>query len=150
MSGLSKAMVIAIFLCAQTSFGGEVEVLTARFYELASAMSEIVRPGGRVPIAIAFDNLISGQLATCSTYDDGRIININTRAWDAAEPMEREAILFHELGHCALNRAHDDSLVSLAGRTAPASLMNSFVVDSGTYQAHRDYYLRELFRPAFN
>lgn len=36
-------------------------------------------------------------------------IEINQTYWDSASEMEREYLLFHELGHCVLGRKHDDS-----------------------------------------
>jgi hypothetical protein len=78
--------------------------------------------------------------------------------WDRLSTLNRETLLFHELGHCLLNRDHDDALFP---SDAPKSIMTT-VLD-GPYQAcvyvfvgsdnvekcnltvRRDYYLDELF-----
>ncbi len=38
----------------------------------------------------------------------GRHIVVDRVLWDRLESAEREVIIFHELGHCILNRSHDD------------------------------------------
>lgn len=58
-------------------------------------------------------------------------------------PVTLEALIYHELGHCLLMRAHKNEVDS---RKAPVSLMNSNGVVGETYQADRDGYLKELFQ----
>lgn len=53
------------------------------------------------------DNGILGQ---CISYSDGsKEVIINERNWDRMDILEKEYVVFHELGHCVLNRSHDNS-----------------------------------------
>lgn len=73
------------------------------------------------------------------------------RMWWLLHPtyVDREAIVYHELGHCALGRDHLDDLVPWAGTdppvTRPTSMMNTYV--AGWLQAYREFrteYVAEL------
>lgn len=85
------------------------------------------------------------------------IILHNASCWQDASTQNREALVFHELGHCLLGRNHrDDKLPN----DAPASIMHS--QNSGPYSpciydlggddscnktGRRNYYIDELFDP---
>jgi hypothetical protein len=72
-------------------------------------------------------------------------IRVKTADWEKADDTLKEAILFHELGHCLLGRVHLDLLDE--DRT-PRSLMTRMLIDSGTYAKKRDHYVEELFSGA--
>ena len=51
-----------------------------------------------------------GTLGQCKSYSDGsKQIVIDQPFWDNANDLEREYVVFHELGHCLLGRDHDDT-----------------------------------------
>jgi len=90
--------------------------------------------------------VLSGTTAAgqCKTYSDGRReIVIDSEYWQRADPLEREFILFHELGHCVLDRDHNDE----HERGVCLSIMES---GSGGCRTNysietRETYLDELF-----
>lgn len=50
-----------------------------------------------------------GTLGQCKSYSNGsKEIVIDQPYWNQASDMEREYIVFHELGHCLLGREHLD------------------------------------------
>lgn len=63
------------------------------------------------PIGAVFsEELAAGQAGLCTQYTSGiSRIEIRPAAWSAANDLEREHLIFHELGHCYLGRAHDDA-----------------------------------------
>ena len=72
------------------------------------------------------------------------LVIIDNAFWQSSNNMHREFIVFHELGHCFLDRGHDDSK-DANGKCA--SIMNS-----GSAQCRANYttesrnaYLDELF-----
>lgn len=83
-------------------------------------------------------------------------LNFNDYCWKTASQQERECLIFHELGHCLLNRAHKTDRFP---NGAFVSLMNPD--DIGIYAAcrypiggdecnkrtRRTYYIDELFDP---
>jgi len=51
----------------------------------------------------------SGTLGQCKTYSNGsKQVVIDLPYWNSADEIEREYIVFHELGHCLLGREHKD------------------------------------------
>ncbi len=50
------------------------------------------------------------NLGVCKSYTDGSSeIIIDKPYWRVSTNLQREHIMFHELGHCFLNLGHDDS-----------------------------------------
>lgn len=93
---------------------------------------------------------ISTDNGYCLLSDDAnpRII-LNTVKWNVFNEWEREALVFHELGHCLLHRDHVESMVSRDEKMIPKSLMFPYLLSWETYLLNRDYYLEELFSRLF-
>lgn len=68
------------------------------------------------------------------------VILIDPILWKKYSVLEREMIIFHELAHCFLLKGHTEA----HGENIP-SLMNSSIFYPGTYLAHREKYINELF-----
>jgi len=91
-------------------------------------------------ITISEDHVI-GQ---CSHGNSAtRTINIDSSFWRQASDLEKEFVVFHELGHCYLERSHEDAQLN---RNC-ISMMHSGT--SGCRfrytSANRSVYLDELF-----
>jgi hypothetical protein len=85
------------------------------------------------PSENAVCDLVAGRTPT---------VSVNAARWAGLTELERESVLFHELGHCVLKRVHDRTRGTDG---EPQSLMYPVRVDSDVYRVHRDEYLRELF-----
>ena len=86
----------------------------------------------------------------CNTK--GNAITINVEDWEHRDHAEREHVIFHELGHCILNRNHrnDESVTNECFsymRGAEDDFDCSLNLHSGYW---RDYYLDELFDSSSN
>ncbi len=62
-------------------------------------------------------------------------------AWRKASPIEREMIIFHELGHCFLLKGHNDHLHN----QVPTTLMTTNIFNQNLYYQNREKYLDTLF-----
>ena len=75
-------------------------------------------------------------------------IKINQKYWNNASDMQREQLIFHELGHCILNRDHDDSHVDIQGFMCPNSIMRSWAFNyfeiQYCYNKDYDHYIGDL------
>ena len=75
----------------------------------------------------------------------GEKIEIRRSRWEVLSEASREQLLYHELGHCVLNRDHrnDDS-----STWCPSSIMNKYTFTEGQIQncyiPDHTYYLEEL------
>lgn len=99
-------------------------------YDLESRISEINEEG------------VAG---TCQFNSHSRnIVTIDLEFWKNANPVLREMVVFHELGHCVLNQGHREGENN---QGACLSLMNSGTSGCQVYynEENRNYYLNELF-----
>jgi hypothetical protein len=95
-----------------------------------------------IPIQFA-DFTNSANIGLCTWWDSGyRQITIDKTYWDNPYITEeiKISLIFHELGHCDLNRQHNSALRSDG---QPVSLMYPYNV--GYLPQDEDYYFDELF-----
>ncbi len=64
--------------------------------------------------------------------------------WHKASELQKEQLVFHELGHCELGRHHDDDVLSDG---IQVSLMNQYQLPENVYKFYREQYIYELFNP---
>jgi hypothetical protein len=98
------------------------------------------------------------QVENDSKYQKTITLNKDSFCWNDAPSQNKEALVFHELGHCILGRL--DHRNDLLPNKAPASIMTSTL--SGQYEpcqyaiggtndcnktSRRKYYIDELFNP---
>ncbi len=87
----------------------------------------------------------SGVAASCET--PGRIITINPEIWASRGELEKEWIVFHELGHCILGRKHkNEESTTSECYSYMKGAENDFDCSINYFSEYwRDYYLDELF-----
>lgn len=70
------------------------------------------------------------------------VIEINRSYWKTASMWDRESLVFHELGHCLLQRKHRNDLLSDG---CPVSIMHEYFELGECLPKHHREYIRELF-----
>jgi len=81
----------------------------------------------------------SEDIDHCDKYNfvgDVEKVLIDPEQWASLGFFGRKALIYHELGHCLLNRAHDNSKLSLMN-SEPWALLDGSETD--------DIYISELF-----
>lgn len=79
-------------------------------------------------------------IGMCDPYIPKRTVVFDRDMWPLHSAIEKEELVFHELGHCVLDRDHLTTKV----KNWPISIMYPY--DSiMTYNYYRDQYLKELF-----
>lgn len=68
-------------------------------------------------------------------------ININAEYWTQISNDQREELVYHEMGHCVLDRGH----TSARWEGQPDSIMNPQVFPTGLFSQYREHYVLELF-----
>ncbi len=82
-------------------------------------------------------------LANCvQLYALPPTINISLQYWRYLSETEREMLLFHEMGHCILDRRHNDNIENGVYK----SLMATYIFGPDVYLLYRSQYLSELFQ----
>jgi hypothetical protein len=84
-----------------------------------------------------------GVQAVC----DAGVITVDRNAWNGSVDLDREEIIFHELGHCTLGRQHlnDTEWDASLFYSVATSIMNLSRVDLSAYSVNRSEYIKELF-----
>lgn len=100
-----------------------------------------------VGVPITFKPIEQKYAGVCLVYVNGyREIRINKIYWESYSREQKEQLIFHELGHCVLNRGHDDSLIF--NTNCPNSIMRSFMFSqheiNTCYLPNYNYYMEDL------
>ncbi len=75
-------------------------------------------------------------------------IKVNDLSWDSMNATAKEMVLFHEMGHCMLQRAHRED-ASPEGRKLSMMSSRKRWLKNQVYLDHRKEYLDELFNPKY-
>jgi hypothetical protein len=103
-------------------------------------------------ISIGFAPIDGSIIGRCTIWSNGfRQITLDPEYWAQSSERSRIGLVFHELGHCKLNRDHNNdtfyySGTSISGRV-PSSLMNQYNFFSDFYAELENFYTQELFNP---
>ncbi len=98
-------------------------------------------------VPIGFADLGEKIAGVCyRTVIDGKIlysyIEINREYWPTISELQKINLIFHELGHCALNRDHVESD---SVRICPISFMHYQIMSTDCLFNNYDLYLEEMF-----
>jgi hypothetical protein len=73
-------------------------------------------------------------------------IVVNQALWENLSDTSRTILIYHELGHCILERVHNPAMLNDPQLGSyPASIMNPVMIDDHFYQDKKQQYLDELF-----
>lgn len=81
----------------------------------------------------------------CYTYENSKDkeIVLDKEFWDSTNEIKRKELLFHELGHCILDKRHDKTIINPPGR--PKSIMYPYVISTYWIENYFEEYIAELF-----
>ena len=81
-------------------------------------------------------------VGVCIEYSNGQTeILIRESSWNTFSNSQREILIFHELGHCHLDRDHKDTTY----KSIDLSVMKSLLINQFDYQTYFPEYMEELF-----
>ncbi len=96
-------------------------------------------------LTIEFGNLSENEGRTvglCALGLINRDIRIDANYWVTLDEAGKEVLLYHELGHCVLTRAH---VMDVREDYNPVSMMYPVVLSGFHYTQLKNYYQHELF-----
>lgn len=104
--------------------------------------------GKNVPIkelTVKFSDLGPRYCGMCthSTTNNPKLIEIDHMCWDDEDDLTREELMFHEFGHCLMDKGHNDNL---RPDGTPVSIMYSYIIGSSLYSKYYKEYINELFQ----
>jgi len=88
-------------------------------------------------------NPLGETIGECVMYSDGtKIIQIDASFWATLDQNGKTELMYHELGHCAMNMVH---INTIQAGGCPVSIMNQyFFGESDCYSGSVEYYYQEL------
>lgn len=97
-------------------------------------------------ITMIFTNLDMPTIGRCTIdFSSNNLIEIDKNFWFISDFDEREQLMYHELGHCAMYLEHDDRKINYQYMELPGSIMNSsFFGDFIFYKNHKKEYKEAL------
>lgn len=152
MAKLGWAMLFCVLTAGLTSCKGKKRDVLFIAPELQPLIAKFVEDGEKYGAKVTIANL-SAQLTErlefpvvgdCTRNGDYPMIRISKSFWETASEANRQLEIYHELGHCILNREHDDAVIAENGNI-PRSIMNTVEIDISVFLKNQDYYFCELF-----
>ena len=142
LSGSSLTFLLFVSACADTTYEKQPGKINPDFQKYVLKFEQNINIA--VDLDIDYNKLAYPIIGTCYVYTDGyRNIDIDPDAWNEAEDLKKEELIFHELGHCVLNRDHDNTMLEYNGDELPKSIMYPYVFEY-EYGEYQDYYWAEL------
>ena len=163
---MKKLVLLFLLICVISCQKQQIEPTVYQIdKDLQPYLNSFTEEAKKRGIEIKLENLImkfdSSSANLCGKYSkqslDGQrtvIIKKDFICWKGVPNQNKEALVFHELGHCFLNRSHRDDLLP---NGADASIMNSnsygpyqpciYAIDNNDCNrtTRRSYYVDELF-----
>lgn len=118
--------------------------------EVSAYVVRFSQIGGDRGAPVAIDDLIIRFADIPNPFENGACevagnatpqVTLDVHAWASMDDAEREALVFHELGHCVLRRRHRDDRI----QGVPKSVMYTYALNSSIYTYYYDSYLNELY-----
>jgi hypothetical protein len=140
-------LIFGLLSCASSSSkkNNNLEIYIQRFEKFCNCKVDIP-----VTMAHLSRNEESATIGVCYAFRAPKFfrkIELDQEYWDGADDLDRESLIFHELGHCVLDRDHDEEFApSHIFILRPRSLM--YPVSFYQYRLHRMEYIKELFLSA--
>lgn len=73
-------------------------------------------------------------------------VEISREYWNRASDLQKELLVFHELGHCVLHYyGHNEQWIIRDKEAIPNSIMYPYLISDKIYERHKGYYINELF-----
>lgn len=100
---------------------------------------------GELGLEAGFATLSSGIIGQCQRNEDmPNIVTVDRVFWLEFTELEKERVIFHELGHCILNRGHTDGVRD--DGTCESIMATSVQTCNSNYSIEtREEYFDELF-----
>lgn len=121
------------------------------FFDYVNRFEQDTGKKVNIPIIFTDEDKYAG---VCEYYSNGnRLVRINHKYWHQSDDSGKEQLIYHELGHCVLNREHSTKSMNLKDThyNIPNSIMYPIAFgDLWYYSFFRNHYIDELIHPDKN
>ena len=137
------------FRFSLTTDGAKVREVDATLEPFVGSFEDEWRQ--KIAFKVAFGNLDTGSAGHCLEWtNNDKLVEIDRVYFQTLNKDQQEALVWHELGHCALGLDHDEKLVifpDIAGAW-PNSVMKSVVfsvLEAQVFVLKKSHYIKTLF-----
>jgi hypothetical protein len=150
----TTCLVINLILFSACGEFHQEEVEIAPEFE-AHVLDFQLRTGIKTKVKMVFNPIEKEDvIAYCYNYNNVKknYIEVDPEAYESLSDAEKEEVIYHELGHCVLNRRHDETIYNrssypyLPVSSLYKSIMYPYVFGR-LYSRFKDYYVEELTDP---
>lgn len=148
---MNKLFLIIVSLMASTSCGqkpSHYNVVVEMELEQYARSFELDMGVNVTHISIRFGSLSGSTVGLCTSWSNGdREIIIDFEFWDYLSEDAREQLMYHELGHCAMDLIHDATIILDPNTNSDieASIMNPYFFGNDyNWSAYRAEYKEAL------
>lgn len=135
-----------LLFCILASCGQKREYIDPSFAKYVQSFN--TQYGVDINMNMRFAPQDGSVVAVCISYSNGsNRIEVDPEKWQNYDEDTKEEVIFHELGHCFLDRPHREDVVDYGWRTVPMSIMYPFVMPASTYRQYHSEYMHELVNP---
>lgn len=134
-----KLIKIAVLALALSSCGKKPVIVDAELLEYAMRFEQDMGVS-TAGINMVFGELEGSKVGLCSIKNGEVKITVDKEYWATIAEPQRESLMYHELGHCAMGLGHDEAKND---NGCPRSIMFPYLFVS-CYNSFRDYYISEL------
>lgn len=137
---MNQLLVCALAI-SLTSCGRGTAVVDARlspYFEMFEQTIQVSTNG----ISGHLVSLVLPTIGQCVVDDHGnKDVQIDPTHWKTSTDTQRETLMFHELGHCAMDLVHVETLDKYG---CPLSLMYPSLIEDSCFEVFRERYYKEM------
>lgn len=134
---LASVLLLSLLSCGKNDAIISVDASMAPYFEMFENNIGV----STKDISGHFVLLTSPEVGQCEKIDGNKDVQIDINYWNRATDDQRETLIFHELGHCAMNLKHEGALGSSG---CPISLMFPLTINPLCFDLFRIKYYEEL------
>jgi len=154
MRQLSYILIFSIFIVLLQSCDDDDQLIGVD-EELEAYFDRFIEEGALRGHVIDFDSILVAAhitiidpeniAGTCSRFENkNNEIKIDNFFWERSDDLNREFVVFHELGHCYLSREHTEE-ENIDGTCSSIMASGTGTCNLGYNDDTRETYLNELF-----
>lgn len=129
----------------------QVRLVDSRLLEGVESFEAL--QGHAIGYPVQVGTLDANTVGLCESWESGeRVVTISSDYLPKLNPDQLESTIWHELGHCSLNRVHTPVFTQFMWSLVqyPISVMNPYAFSTDQAYAfvkERAHYAEELFKP---
>jgi hypothetical protein len=145
---MKKLIILLCLLMASCGDGLDDKYVEPQLSEYVEKFRQLYNVPANIEIKFAdLEIMIAGVCYSYGNSHEDNYIEIDRDYFDMYSNIEREELIFHELGHCIFNRDHTTERMMYKSYSVPISIMYPYMFGgSWFYEQNLTHYYDELVK----